>query len=142
MSDETQQQGQAGTAGQVAQIGVEHLGDVVPVTPSAGPIQQQQPQTPAPKPAEVPTVGRIVHYVLDEADAKIINEEMHTHPHIGGSHYAGQHVPAIVTQVWTPECVNLKVFLDGIDVLWRTSVLRDASPSALLQHFWHWPERS
>ncbi len=76
------------------------------------------------------SVGRIVHYVLPDG------------------HNAGDHRPAIIVRVWSPECVQLQVFTDGTNdgagygagIDWRSSVARD--DSALKRGSWHWPERS
>lgn len=91
----------------------------------------------------VPTIGRIVHYTLSEADAEAVNRRredsyQHTHRtpgvtvqgtgdqrHIGNRAEAGQVYPMLITRPWgsTPESsVNGQVFLDGNDVLWVTSV--------------------
>jgi hypothetical protein len=85
----------------------------------------------------IPTVGRIVHYVL---------------PH-GRS--AGQHRPAIIVRVWgedqvavgaLPESalgtVQLQVFTDQDNdempqVLWATSAMHNEER---LFGTWHWPE--
>lgn len=77
-----------------------------------------------------PTVGRIVHFVLDE-----------------GKH-AGEHRPAIVVRVWSDDLINIEVFTDGENdgygqslrdnIVWQTSVRRDDSHRP---HTWHWPER-
>lgn len=83
---------------------------------------------------QVPSIGRIVHYVLDTG------------------RNAGQHRPAIIVQVWgdpanpTPY-VQLQVFADGSNdgdeyangMVWRTSVQPDHS-STPASHTWHWPE--
>lgn len=66
-----------------------------------------------------PTVGRIVHY-------KCVDD--------------GEIRPAIVTKVWTEDCVNLLVFLDGsLDygkghTLSFTSVMRGNEKGQ-----WQWP---
>lgn len=52
-----------------------------------------------------PSVGRIVHVVVDPRQNN-------------GSDVA----PAIVTRVWNDEMVNVRVLLDGPDVLWQTSI--------------------
>ena len=67
-----------------------------------------------------PSIGRAVHWV---------------HPNT-------QHFPAIITRIWSEDCVNLVVFgdFDGLPpIQHKTSVLRDGtdSPSA---ETWHWPE--
>lgn len=79
-----------------------------------------------------PTVGRIVHFVLD----------------------SGEHRPAMIVRVWgegTPyvSSVQLQVFTDSDaeakyndklpPVMWRTSVTEDAT--AERKGSWHWPER-
>jgi hypothetical protein len=92
--------------------------------------------------SQIPTIGRIVHYTLSEADADAINrrrEDAERHRragglvpqnageqrHIGNRAEAGQVYPMLITRPWgsTPESsVNGQVFLDGNDVLWVTSV--------------------
>jgi hypothetical protein len=81
-----------------------------------------------------PSVGRIVHLVLD-----------------GGPHKS-EHRPAIITKIW-PEYngiqhVQLQVFTDGSNdgeayrsgICWATSV-HYADPSENKPYSWHWPER-
>lgn len=81
-------------------------------------------------PEQVPSVGRIVHYVLEAG------------PH------QGEHRPAIIVQVWSDSSVNLQVFVDGSNdyfrnqgpeplTLWRTSKHPDP---AFTPGTWHWPE--
>lgn len=91
----------------------------------------------------VPTIGRIVHYTLSEADAQQINklrevanrryrpqdpswrEPAGDQRHMGNNVQEGDVYPMMITRIWgsTPEsCVNGQVFLDGNDVLWVTSV--------------------
>jgi len=82
------------------------------------------------QPAQVPSPGRIVHYVLPDDNRN-----------------AGEHRPAIVVRVWDqsgPEQrLNLQVFTDeqndgwAAGTQWRTSVRFD--PEAGLGT-WHWPE--
>ena len=63
------------------------------------------------------SVGRIVHYVAAE----------------------GKHVPAIIVRVWSPTCLNLRVFSDSTDVPGHfTSVSED--PEGKQTYTWHWPE--
>ncbi len=81
-----------------------------------------------------PSIGRIVHYVLD------------TGPD------AGQHRPAIIVRTWgdlPTSPVQLQVFTDSDadetsndqlpPVMWKTSRIQDAS--GLQPGTWHWPER-
>lgn len=67
-----------------------------------------------------PTVGRIVHF-HDQSNGK------------------GQPYPAIVTHVWSDDCVNLYVIGDGsfpTSLGLQTSVLLGNGPGQ-----WSWPER-
>lgn len=88
----------------------------------------------------VPTLGRIVWYKMANWCAEEVNRrrkhaydsiDYHRHykrgtqVHQGNSVEAGKLYPAMIVAVWgdAPDsCVNLKVFLDGSDDLWVTSV--------------------
>lgn len=83
---------------------------------------------------QVPSVGRIVHFVLPDS-----------------SRYPGEHRPAIIVKIW-PEYngiqhVQLQVFTDGSNdgelfkdgLFWATSVTY-ADPSENKPYSWHWPE--
>lgn len=86
------------------------------------------------KPQQVPSVGRVVHYVLDAGPNQ------------------GQHRPALIVRVWGDtwdSLVNLQVFTDGSNdyypnqgeeplTLWRTS--RSREDSGTVPGTWHWPE--
>jgi hypothetical protein len=72
-----------------------------------------------------PTIGHIVHYVLDE--------------------FAEKHRPAIIVKVheWR-KTINLQVFTDGPNdvkdkTFWASSVENDEDHKS--QGTWHWPER-
>lgn len=106
------------------------------------------------------TIGRIVHYMLTEQDAKSINvrradfkafEASHKHPHepgtpnatghiahVGNHAEAGQVFPATVVRVFDPSTTtaNLQVTLDGNDTYWATSVAEGEG-----QGRWSWPPR-
>lgn len=89
---------------------------------------------------QIPTIGRIVIFSLSVFAAEQINRrradaqaKMEWHRehktgamvHIGNSVEAGQQFPAMIVAVWGKEptsAVNLKVFLDGSDDFWATSV--------------------
>jgi len=79
----------------------------------------------------VPTLGRTVLYTFPVGIP------------LGHELEAGQSqtVPAVVVAVWSPTCVNLRVFQDGSAVpLWVTSVShREAAD--LDAGFWVWPPR-
>lgn len=93
---------------------------------------------------QIPTVGRIVHYVMSDGRS------------------AGDHRPAIIVRVWGEEqvasgqlpesalgTVQLQVFTDGTNdesidtaytsgIAWKTSVRHDELAG---NGTWHWPER-
>lgn len=103
---------------------------------------------------QIPTIGRIVHYMLSEQDANAINKRrqdadahMAKHQdrsdgsqiHVGNQVQAGQVYPMIITRVWGNEPtsgVNGQILLDGSDTYWATSV----SAGDGERHF-VWPER-
>lgn len=79
---------------------------------------------------QTPTIGRIVHYVLNEG------------------RNAGEERPAIIVRTWgdTPEsCVQLQVFTDSgtagklndflPPVMWKTSVVQDDGKAPGTFHF-------
>lgn len=83
-----------------------------------------------------PSVGRIVHYTLTEADATHINWRRQASGHDehdpacrirpvkGNEAEAGQVYPMVIVRVWDdgPDAaVNGRVLLDGTDDLWATS---------------------
>lgn len=71
-----------------------------------------------------PTVGRIVHYWVVDSYGNVVPRA------------------AIITHVWSDDCVNLHVFGDGsfgADDSKQTSVIRTDSPDSLC---WSWPERA
>lgn len=74
-----------------------------------------------------PTVGRIVHFYAAETAKK------------------GQPYPAVITHVWSDECVNLQVCPDGSFPFegspYPTSVMLAKDPTNL-QNVWSWPPRS
>lgn len=78
------------------------------------------------------SIGRVVTYILDELDAGRINATATSH----NSAKAGDEYPAIVVRVWTPPCVNLQVFFDGIGSYWATSRSEGTGEGT-----WHWPAR-
>ncbi len=103
------------------------------------------------------TEGRIVHYVLDEENAKEINRRRTNgesiklrmsggswpagaQAHIGKEVRAGQHFPMIVVEVDPNDTYGVggQVFLNGNDVYWVQSRRNDESH---LPGTWHWPER-
>lgn len=71
-----------------------------------------------------PTIGRTVIYRFPD------------HEQIPLNNYA-EVAPAVITRVWTDDCVNLKVLADGPFDLWKTSVTQGDGP-----HQWKWPELS
>ena len=107
-----------------------------------------------------PTIGRIVHYKLSNADAQAINKRRddatafqrvvapNAEPgmpgatghqlHVGNRAEAGQIFPAQIVRVFDPEggTSNLQVTLDGNDTYWATS-----RPAGEDEGTWAWPPR-
>ena len=91
--------------------------------------------------AKIPTIGRIVHYTLTATEATMIatrRGRLPSHGEFAGNNLAeGQTFPAIIvaTNGFEPQSsVNLRVWLDGIDDYWATSVSAGAGPG-----FYHFP---
>lgn len=63
-----------------------------------------------------PTIGRTVRYKTTEADRKLMEDKPNCN--------VQNELPAVIVAVWSEECVNLKVQLDGEGELWVTSSLR------------------
>jgi hypothetical protein len=100
-----------------------------------------------------PSIGRIVHYILNEMNVSDIKRRREGEGGFPPGHYAGwpkgaqahagnapsvgQHVPMMICVVWNDEgVVNGQAFLDGNDVLWVTSARPGTEPGN-----WMWPER-
>lgn len=95
---------------------------------------------PTEAPLPVPSIGRIVRYRLNAAQAEQINrrrkdarEKMPLHGffktgaqvHVGNDVKAEDEFPMIITRVWgsgPDSYVNGQLFLDGNDLFWVTSV--------------------
>ena len=99
--------------------------------------------------------GRVVNYVLSEQDhVEVLRRrtdpngirgriEEGTWPfgamaHIGNPVLGGDILPAMVVKVHPDDTVNLKVMLDGTDVLWVQAVALDETKA---QGTWHWIPR-
>ncbi|MEU8270818.1 hypothetical protein AB0B89_27130 [Sphaerisporangium sp. NPDC049002] len=88
-----------------------------------------------------PTVGRIVHYTLNEGDVSLINSrtpQSYEGPTVRNHVQAGDTYPAIVVRVFDPSTTtaNLQVLLDGNCTYWATS--RTEGDGA---GHWAWPPR-
>jgi hypothetical protein len=73
----------------------------------------------------LPSVGRIVHYFTqDGAEVR----------------------PAIITRVWSPECVNLQVFGEPLpnepQGMFPTSVMKHLDGAQSKPRTWTWPPRA
>lgn len=102
----------------------------------------------------VPTIGRIVHYMLDPYDADAINRRRAaassnlpehrergdgSQLHVGNGVSAGDVLPMMIVRAWgnTADCaVNGQVFLDGNDTYWATSVTAGDG-----ERHYSWPAR-
>lgn len=98
--------------------------------------------------------GRIVYYILNENDVRLIGKAKSAYinrsedfpagaqTYVGNPVAVGDEVPAIVVTVWPNEFgdgipgFNGQAFLDGNFQLWLTSVREGTEPGT-----WHWPER-
>jgi hypothetical protein len=78
------------------------------------------------------SVGRIVTYVLTDADADLINQRAT----LANPAQAGDEYPALVVRVFGPPLANLQVFYDGEGSYWATSRTEGDT-----QGTWHWPAR-
>lgn len=74
-----------------------------------------------------PTIGRIVIYKTTEAE----QEKMRITPNCN----VAEELPAIITEVHSDECVNLKVITDGELDIWVTSAVKGNEPMN-----WDFPE--
>lgn len=101
-----------------------------------------------------PSVGRIVHYTLNEYDAQQINKRRHDATahmaehveassgvvvHVGNGVREGEVYPLVITRVWGPgetAAFNGQLLLDGNDTLWVTSTAIGDGP-----HMCAWPPR-
>lgn len=100
-----------------------------------------------------PTIGRIVLVALSAAMCEQINrrrtngnsikERMDegnwpagAQAHIGNEVTEGEVFPMVITKVWSEDCVNGQVLLDGNDTFWGLSLQQGDEPGK-----WSWPKR-
>lgn len=96
----------------------------------------------------IPTKGRVVYFKLSQQDADAINKRREDvsrnletiressvgyQAHIGNPVQAGEICVMIITAIWSDDCINGKVLLDGNDDYWATSVNRGEG-----EHQWDW----
>lgn len=96
-----------------------------------------------------PSIGRIVLYRLNQADADAINRRRDhfdtvmpgktgLQAHVGNDAEAGQMFPAQIVRVFGPgDNINLQVALDGNDSYWATS----RGLGEYQEGCWMWPPR-
>jgi hypothetical protein len=77
-----------------------------------------------------PRVGKIVLFNVDEYTQKQIVEAAGE----GWGANTTPLLPAIIVKVWSGSCVNLKLFTDGKQDIWVTSVSQGTEPRT-----WQWP---
>ncbi|MGI5290898.1 hypothetical protein ACQEVF_47350 [Nonomuraea polychroma] len=108
--------------------------------------------------SQVPTIGRIVHYQLSDADADAINRRRDDYEafqrgrnpalpgqlgasghiaHIGNRVMTGDTFPAMIVRTFGSSYANLQVQLDGNDTYWATSRAEGDQPGT-----WTWPPRA
>lgn len=83
-----------------------------------------------------PTIGRIVHYTLTQADADAIQKRRTEAVTTANMTAAEQTYPAIVVRTFGGPAANLQVLLDGPDTYWATSRAEGDGAG-----FWAWPPR-
>jgi hypothetical protein len=94
-----------------------------------------------------PTVGRIVHYYPSKRDEGTILNNISMEGVAGPIIKDGTVLPAIIVQVWSDTCVNLRVICDGPKDAWKTSVTLFGSAGVAVDEYekagsWEWPPRS
>jgi hypothetical protein len=94
-----------------------------------------------------PSVGRTVHYMLNEYDANAIEAQRAA---VGALHHrgnvarAGDVCPMVIVRVWGDSdvsAVNGQLILDGTDSFWVTSKTQVAEDSDDKQGHWFAPPR-
>ena len=75
-----------------------------------------------------PTIGRIVIYHTTEEERELMRATSYVN--------VQSELPAVIVSVWSGECVNAKVLIDGgIGDLWKTSISMGDNEGQ-----WSWPE--
>ena len=84
--------------------------------------------------------GRLVHYVMSDADVSEIRRNREGRGFTGNEVKEGDHVPAMVVNAFDSPTgmANLTCFLDGHDTHWATSRKYGLDGEPLT---WHWIER-
>lgn len=104
-------------------------------------VSADQPPASAALPGLLPSLGRIVHYVLSADDVDAIDRLMPIV--VDGQRQprnpvaVGDMYPAMVVKVFGAPYANLQVFLDGACTYWATSRGEGDQPAT-----WSWPARS
>lgn len=106
---------------------------------------------------QIPTLGRVLLYMLTAKDADEINRRRTSGPairqgiergqwplgaqaHIGNTAAEGQVFPADVVRVRPGGVVNLQVKLDGTDTLWVQGPQQADVTGPLEPGTWQWPQ--
>lgn len=89
-------------------------------------------------------IGRIVHYYQGDYEAPHHFNEVDKAAWTGTN--GTRFHPAIITHVWSDDCVNLQVFFDAQGVVVKTSMTRlpdevFAEGLHCTNSGWRWPER-
>lgn len=105
---------------------------------------------------QMPTLGRVLLYMLSATDADEVNRRRTSGPairqgidkgqwpigaqaHIGNPAAEGQAFPADVVRVRPGGIINLQVKLDGTDTLWVQGAVQ-AEDGKLTPGTWQWPQ--
>ncbi len=84
--------------------------------------------------SQTPSIGRIVHYALDEGDVDLIERGRRETGAQGNIVHEGDILPAVIVRVLPHGNINLRVFLDGNDMLWAPGRQEGKTPGT-----WQWP---
>lgn len=72
-------------------------------------------------------LGSTVLYTINEDDVRYVGQ-LREHGLEINNHYVGLTLAADVVRVWSDECVNLFIKLDGQATFWKMSVTRGLFP--------------
>lgn len=112
------------------------------------PTQQIQKQQPKP----IAAIGRIVHYHAP-THKFVHNEQDHTFDLVEDTSKIGAWrainngsdiAPAMIVRAWNETYVNIRIFVDGHDLPWKTSVnliTGTPTPNDFVNGYCTWPER-
>lgn len=107
-----------------------------PVEPSPDPAQPDKP----PAAGETEREARRSAFADAAMNTPRVSDRVVYMPRILSGNDRPEPQAAIITRVWSPTCVNLRVLSDNSDTpAHRTSVIRRCSSNEDLGGYWDWP---